>query len=703
MSLFKQLCTVVCLLAITPFAQSQTQAQKPDKKLQPLPVGCSTSEAMKSYYQKNPAAAESAKKFENYVKNFIANKSQLEKARATSYTIPVVFHVFGTDFWGKTVTVAKINLTLKKLNEDFHGLNDDYNSVLPMFQSRRSTLPVTFSLARIDPWGNPTSGVVFHPVREGFGNAPDNVDDEVQKFAWDNYKYMNVYIQADINGDGSQYSSGVTWYPDTWMSDNNLARCVYNGQYIYPNSDNKEFSSTLTHEFGHYLNLQHTFENGCDAPGDEVDDTPPTTVNSWDCNTTRETCAGAGIPNAENYMDYSICYKMFTKGQVDRMLAALNHPARVTLWQASNLAATGVTGNTNRPALVFDDGFFQEADANDGSIENKIAINAVNGAKFNKTGMLVNGTDFTVTNLPAGLTVNIKVLNATKAEISMSGKAASHASANDASGINVTFKDPAIVGGASSLYSATYHNIRIDFDDPYKIEYTNHSDFTVNSGFDWEYVLIGGINSAMGYFYNPEGNLDIETYGRPVVGIPNTSNVSYLASGTVISSSSNFIQTPGFYIGELNHLSYPDYTAWRGKTGYWGFTTKDVRNRTHYGWYKISVSGDGKSVTAYEYATNTQPEGPITCGQKTLANTAVAASDMLSDKNQRPLVYPNPSTGVINIDNLKNGKVYIMDMKGNIVMESTSSVINLSKQSKGIYLVRIEREDGVFTEKVIIK
>ena len=44
-------------------------------------------------------------------------------------------------------------------------------------------------------------------------------------------------------------------------------------------------------------------------------------------------------------MDYnSGCYKMFTKGQVERMVAALNTYPLNSLWQPSNLTATGLVG-----------------------------------------------------------------------------------------------------------------------------------------------------------------------------------------------------------------------------------------------------------------------------------------------------------------------------------------------------------------------
>ncbi|AUX19265.1 hypothetical protein AQ623_14005 [Flavobacterium columnare] len=49
--------------------------------------------------------------------------------------------------------------------------------------------------------------------------------------------------------------------------------------------------------------------------------------------------------NSENYMGYNGshgCYKMFTKGQVQRMYKALHHSSREKLWQKENLIDTGL-------------------------------------------------------------------------------------------------------------------------------------------------------------------------------------------------------------------------------------------------------------------------------------------------------------------------------------------------------------------------
>ncbi|MBQ0740884.1 hypothetical protein J9332_42085, partial [Aquimarina celericrescens] len=86
------------------------------------------------------------------------------------------------------------------------GLNDDYNTIDPVFDGRKSTLSIKFALAKIDPNGGSTNGVIIHPVASGMGNYNSPV---VAADGWDNYKYMNVYITADLYGDGASTNSGV--------------------------------------------------------------------------------------------------------------------------------------------------------------------------------------------------------------------------------------------------------------------------------------------------------------------------------------------------------------------------------------------------------------------------------------------------------------------------------------------------------------
>lgn len=78
---------------------------------------------------------------------------------------------------------------------------------------------------------------------------------------------------------------------------------------------------TGTHEIGHYLGLVHTFQGGCSAPGDFVDDTPFQASPTSGCPEGRDSCPSPGLDPIHNYMDYSVdaCMTEFTPGQSDRM------------------------------------------------------------------------------------------------------------------------------------------------------------------------------------------------------------------------------------------------------------------------------------------------------------------------------------------------------------------------------------------------
>jgi len=367
-------------------------------------------------------------------------KTQITTDTPDKYIIPVVFHVYGTTFnGGARITLQRIEDALRKTNEDFQGLTFDYNQSDPSsrFEEIKKPLNIEFRLAKIDPTGRPCTGVNFYPEKSGFGNG-GGYDEEIRKYAWDNTKYMNVYIMRDLYNDGDYYNSGVAWLPNIGMTRSNTARVVYNGSYIGTNTD-ENFRRVLTHEFGHFFGLRHTFEGGCTYPNDGVEDTPPVATSHWPKNTVN--CEG-NYTDWENFMNYTDAYRHFTTGQVALMESYLDQNARKTLWQESNLTATGVEdGHVDNPAVLATSRTVGFWELNyDGTVEGEMIFNGSYGRTFAKTGTMVLGTDYIISNIPEGLTPVLTINSNVQATLKFTGTAVNHDKIHSVENVAIVLK-----------------------------------------------------------------------------------------------------------------------------------------------------------------------------------------------------------------------------------------------------------------------
>ena len=251
---------------------------------------------------------------------WVANhRSRVHKARLAGdvVTVPVAFHVVRKDMTVANGNIPQrwIDAQMDVLNDSFRGrtggADTDFRFVLESVD--RTTQPQWFNL--ISANGD---------TRRLFRGSGKEIKMK-QALHEGGDETLNVYT-AKLG----QFLLGWAYLPWSFVGDDPLPRFFDGVVLDYRSLPGGELGpydegDTGTHEVGHWLGLYHTFQNGCEAPGDFVADTPFEASPAFQCPEGRDTCAElAGDDPIENFMDYTYdaCMHVFTSGQAARMQEA---------------------------------------------------------------------------------------------------------------------------------------------------------------------------------------------------------------------------------------------------------------------------------------------------------------------------------------------------------------------------------------------
>ncbi len=313
---------------------------------------CGTYNEMEKVFEMYPELGE-----QYYAHELLKNSQEItynkNGEKSIAYTIPVVFHILH-EYGNENISDAQVYDAMRVINREFNNEDPDSVDIVAEYTNMQGDANITFKLAALDPFGNCTNGIEHiysHETRSG---------DAFSKISqWNRARYLNIWVVEVVGQPGAAaYAIKPAGTDGTgfWLDG-----IVSNHTYVGSTGTSSVFNeSTLTHEIGHYLSLDHTWGPTNDpevACGDDgVPDTPitrghsafnclgtyamgaPANGNPWSiCDTTV-------VEDCQNYMEYSYCDRHFTPNQCEFMINALNEIAgqRSNLWQDSTLLLTGV-------------------------------------------------------------------------------------------------------------------------------------------------------------------------------------------------------------------------------------------------------------------------------------------------------------------------------------------------------------------------
>ena len=310
--------TLIALILFILFAgckkNTSTVSQIPDVQAI-IQRSCASNDVLLRQLAEDPSLQSRMEEIENFTRRTIASGENSRLVNGV-IEIPVVVNVLYRKA-AENISDAQVQSQIDVLNADYNAANSDTRKVPSIYTQLIGKTGVRFVLANIIrkqtdvvSWGFDDA------MKKSKKGGIDPTDPSHNLNLWVCNLGQNLLGYAQFPG-GNSATDGVVILYSAFGS-----RAIYHqGTYI----QSYDLGRTASHEVGHWMNLYHIWgdDGGKCSGSDRVDDTPNQGDLNFGCPTFPHISCSNNGDMSMNYMDYTddACMYMFTKGQVDRMLA----------------------------------------------------------------------------------------------------------------------------------------------------------------------------------------------------------------------------------------------------------------------------------------------------------------------------------------------------------------------------------------------